>query len=463
LGVLSVFPITLIMKKSVLTALLFITCTFIFIAAGISDTAGQTINKAKIDSLLKAVAAENQAMGSLAIAQKGSVVYQQAIGYSAISGTNRTAAHLKTHYRIGSISKMFTAVMIFQLIEENKLQLDTKLSVFYPKIPNADSITISQMLAHRSGLYNFVLDTAYQGYMLKPRTETDMLATFVAQPSAFEPGSKAEYSNTNFVLLGYIIENLTKKTYGEALKQQIGRKLGLLDTYYGGKTSTAKNEAYSYQPRNGWQQMPETDMSIPGGAGAVVSTPADLVKFIDALFAGKLINAEHLTLMKTLNDGYGMGMFEMPFGTKKAFGHNGDIDGFSSVLGYFPEEKMAYAYCSNGIDYPLKDLMNGVLKISFNQPYTIPSFKTPVLTGADLDKYVGNYSSLRIPLKIAVTKDGNTLIAQATGQPAFPLKPLDKDKFGFALSGIIMEFRPMFGEFTLKQGGGIFPFTKDGQ
>jgi D-alanyl-D-alanine carboxypeptidase len=86
-----------------------------------------------------------------------------------------------------------------------------------------------------------------------------------------------------------------------------------------------------------------------------------------------------------------------------------------------------------------------------------------VLTSADLDKYVGNYSSLRIPIKISVTKEGNTLIAQATGQPAFALKPLDKDKFGFALAGIVVEFRPIFGEFTLKQGGGVFPFTRDEQ
>jgi D-alanyl-D-alanine carboxypeptidase len=451
------------MKKFVSTCLLFVTCTLIILVCGTLNTVGQVINKVRIDSLLKAAAGDNQAMGSLAIAHNGKLDYQNAIGYSTIAGTNRTAANIKTHYRIGSISKMFTAVMIFQLIEENKLKLDTKLSVFYPQIPNADTITISQMLAHRSGLYNFVLDTAYQHYMVKPRTEAEMLATFAAQPSVFEPGSKAEYSNTNFVLLGYIVENLTKKTYAEALRQQISRKLTLTDTYYGGKTSAVKNEAYSYQPRNGWQQMPETDMSIPGGAGGVVSTPADLVKFIDALFAGKLISAGHLTLMQTLNDGYGMGMFQIPFGAKKAYGHNGDIDGFSSVVAYFPEEKVAYAYCGNGIDYALKDLVNGALKIYFNMPYTIPVFRTPVLTSADLDKYVGNYSSLRIPIKISVTKEGNTLIAQATGQPAFALKPLDKDKFGFALAGIVMEFRPIFGEFTLKQGGGVFPFTRDEQ
>jgi len=449
------------MKKFVLTSLFFIAGTLTFSIAGTSLTVAQTPNKAKIDSLLQAASADHQAMGSLAIAHNGSVVYQKAIGYSAVSGEKHTEANLKTHYRTGSISKMFTAVMIFQLIEEGKLSLDTKLAAFYPQLPNADKISISQMLYHRSGLYNFVVDTAYQTYMSKPRTEVEMLAVFGAQPSVFEPDSKAEYSNTNFVLLGYIIEKLNKKTYAEVLKQKIARKLGLLDTYYGGKTSALKNEAYSYTPGDGWQQMPETDMSIPGGAGAVVSTPTDLVKFIDGLFAGKLISTANLTLMKTINDGFGMGMFQISLGTKKAYGHNGDIDGFSSVVGYFPEEKVAYAYCGNGIDYPVKELVNGALKIYFNIPYTIPVFKSPVLTSEDLDKYVGNYSSLRVPIKVVVTKKGSVLMAQATGQPAFVLKPLAKDKFGYALAGIVMEFRPIFGEFTLKQGGGAFPFTKD--
>lgn len=441
------------MRKLVFTAVLFVSCTI--------TAFGQSINKPKTDSLLNAVAADNQAMGSLAISRNGAIVYQKAIGYSTVAAGQQTPANIKTHYRIGSISKLFTATMIFQLIEQKKLTLDTKLSVYYPQIPNADSITVSQMLSHRSGIYNFVRDSTYQTYMLKPRTEAEMLASFAGHPSDFSPDSKAEYSNTNYVLLGYIVEQVTKKPYAEALKLLITHKLLLTDTYYGGKISAVKNEASSYEPRNGWQQFPETDMSIPGGAGSLVSTPTDLVKFIEALFAGKLINSENLTLMKTINDGFGMGLFQIPFGPKKAFGHNGDIDGFSSVVGYFPEEKMAYAYCANGVDYPINKLLNGVLHIYFNLPYQIPVFKSPVLTSADLDKYTGNYSSLRAPIKIVVTKDGNTLLAQVTGQPAFALKPVDKDKFSYALAGITIDFRPTFGEFTFRQGAAEIPFTKD--
>jgi len=441
------------MKKTIFAAALLIICSL--------ATFGQSLNKPKLDSLFNEAAVNNRAMGSVAISQNGTLVYQKAVGYSTIAGPNRTAANLKTHYRVGSISKMFTAVMIFQLMEEGKLTLDTKLSVYYPAIPNAEKISVSDMLNHRSGLYNFVKDTTYQQMMTKPHTQAEILSAFASQPSDFEPGTKAEYSNTNYVLLGYIVEQLTKKTYAEVLKSKITNKYGLLDTYYGGKINPAKNEAYSYQFEDSWHQLPETDMSLPGGAGSVVSTPADLVKFIHILFAGKLINTEHLTLMRTMTEGYGMGMFQISLGKKRAFGHNGDIDGFSSVVGYIPENNVAYAYCGNGIDYAVKDLVNGALSIYFKLPYQLPVFKTPVLSSADLDKYVGNYSSLRIPIKISVTKKGATLIAQATGQPAFVLKPLDQDKFGYALAGIVMEFRPLFGEFTLKQGTGIFPFTKD--
>jgi D-alanyl-D-alanine carboxypeptidase len=441
------------MRKYTIIALFF-TCCF-------HSAVAQTINKPKIDSLFDLAAADNQAMGSFALSTNGKLAYQKAIGYSSIEGSSRKAATVKTHYRIGSITKLFTAAMIFQLIGEGKLTLDTKLSVYYPSISKADQITISELLSHRSGLFNFVSDTTYQASMTKPHTQEEMIANFAAQQPEFEPGTRAEYSNTNYVLLGYIVEQLTKKTYAEALTQKITSKIGLSDTYYGTKASNAKNEAYSYQYEGSWHQLPETDMSIPGGAGAIVSTPADLVKFIEALFAGKLIRNEYLSLMTNIRDGYGMGMFALPLGNKKAFGHNGDIDGFSSVVGYFPEQKLAYAYCGNGIDYPIKDLVSGALKIYANQDYEILVFKTPVLTNKELDKYVGNYSSLRVTMKIAVTRKGSTLFAQVEGQPAFALKPLDLDKFGYALAGILMEFRPLFGELTLKQGKNAMPFTKD--
>jgi hypothetical protein len=202
-------------------------------------------------------------------------------------------------------------------------------------------------------------------------------------------------------------------------------------------------------------------MSIPGGAGAILSTPTDLVKFIEALFAGKLINTEHLNLMKTQKEHYGMAMFESDFDDKNGYGHNGGIDGFTSVLIYFPDDKLAVAYCSNGGTFGTDKIKDDALHIYFNKPFSIPDFKTIGLKTEDLDKYLGVYSSTQLPLKVTITKDNTTLKAQATGQGQFGMEAIGQDKFSFDTAGIVMEFEPAKSQFTLKQGGGTYLFTKD--
>ncbi|HEY8780231.1 MAG TPA: serine hydrolase domain-containing protein [Mucilaginibacter sp.] len=420
----------------------------------------QNLNTAKLDSFFSALTTHNKDMGSLAISSNGMVVYQKAIGNSQINSEVKIPATIKTKYRIGSISKMFTGTMIFQLIEEEKLSLTTPLATYFPQLPNAAKITIGEMLGHRSGLHNFTNDSLYLHYMAKPHSEAEMTAIFEKQKPDFEPDTKAGYSNTNFVLLGYIIEKITGKPYAEELRERITSKIGLTDTYYGSKANPANNEAYSYSYREEWKQEPETDMSIPGGAGAIVSTPTDLVKFIEALFAGKLISQSSLEQMKTMRDNYGMAMFVIPFYDKRAYGHNGGIDGFSSMLAYFPEDKLAMAYISNGVVYSTNDVMIAALSIYFNKPFIIPEFKTITLKTEDLDKYLGNYTSTQMPLKITVTKNNITLIAQATGQPPFALEAVGVDKFVFTPAVVTIQFDLAKGEFTVFQGGKTYLFTR---
>ncbi|WP_183562210.1 serine hydrolase domain-containing protein [Mucilaginibacter sp. SP1R1] len=421
-------------------------------------THAQTFDNAKLDSFFVALNTHDQNMGSIAISANGVLVYQNAIGYSQVNKDLKTPATIETKYRIGSISKMFTATMIFQLINEGKLSFETPLGSYFPQLPNAGKITIGEMLNHRSGLHNFTNDSLYTTYMAVPKSEAEMIAIFARQKPDFEPDAKAEYSNTNFVLLGYIIEKLTGKTYAEELKKRVTSKIGLADTYYGTKANPAKNEAYSYNYTGQWTQMPETDMSIPGGAGAIVSTPADLVKFIDALFAGKLISQASLEVMKTMKDNYGMAMFTIPFNDKKGFGHAGGIDGFSSLLIYFPQEKLAIAYTSNGVRYSTNDVIIGALSIYFNRPFTIPEFRTITLSTTDLDKYIGKYSSTQVSLKVAITKNNTMLFAQATGQSAFPLEAKGDNKFVYA--DITLQFDPAKNNFSLIQGGVTYLFTK---
>lgn len=425
----------------------------------LSGTAlAQTFNKAKMDSLFQALDQNHKAMGSIAIRKDGKEVYSRSIGYSIL---DQHQADAGTKYRIGSITKMFTATIIFQLAEEKKLSLNTTLDQFYPQIPNAKKITIGHLLSHRSGIHNFTDDTAYAGYMEQAQSQKQMLDIIIKGGSDFEPDSKASYSNSNFVLLGYIIEKILKKPYADVLKTRIVVRAGLKNTYYGSKADASKEESRSYNYLNGWQLMPETDMSIPHGAGAIVSTPSDLDQFIEALFAHKLISQASLEQMKTVRDGYGMGMFAIPFDEKRAYGHSGGIDGFSSMLGYFADDKLAVAYCSNGQNYPANDIMIGVLSIYYNRDYKIPAFTTLALTSGQLDQYVGVYASKQMPLKITISKENTTLMAQATGQGAFPLDAVAPDQFKFDAAGIQMEFRPQQKEFTLKQGGASYIFNKE--
>lgn len=404
------------------------------------------------------LAAKNNAMGSLTISRNGAVVYSRAIGYSYISGNEKIPATSQTKYRIGSITKMFTATMIFQLIEDGKLSLNTTLDKYFSQLPNAGKITIGNLLNHRSGLHNFTDDPEYPTWMTQPKTQDEMLAIISKGGVDFQPGEKFSYSNSGYVVLGYIVEKVSKQSYSKYLSNRITSKIGLSNTYVGTKTDTKKNESLSYRFSNSWEQAPETDMSIPAGAGAIVSTTADLTQFIESLFSLKLVSSSSLSQMKTLTDGYGMGMFQIPFYEKKAYGHNGGIDGFESTLAYFPEDSVAVAYCTNGRVYPVNNILIGVLSIYFNKPYSIPTFS---LKAEDLDKYLGVYSSAQIPLKITVTKNGATLFAQATGQQSFPLDETGKDKFKFDPAGIVIEFNPDKNEMTLKQGGENVVFTKE--
>lgn len=435
--------------------------TILLIGLSTGKVFPQSINKPKLDSLFNILAEKNKAMGSLTISKNGTVLYNKAIGYSFISDNEKKTSTNITKYRIGSISKMFTATMIFQLIEEGKIKLTTTLDTYFPNIPNANKITISNLLNHRSGIHNLTDNPDYTTWMTQPKTHDEILSIISKSKVDFQPNEKASYSNSNYIILGYIIEKISKQPYSKNLNERITSKIGLSNTYCGGSTNINANESFSYQFATYWKQLPETDMSIPGGAGSIVSTPTDLTKFIEALFSLRLISYNSLIQMKTMTDSYGMGMFQMPFYTKRAYGHNGGIDGFASNLAYFPEDSIAVAYCTNGQVYPLNDILIGILSVCFNKDYSIPTFNAIFLKSADLNKYLGVYSSTQIPLKITITKDSIVLIAQATGQSSFPLEATEKDKFKFDQAGIKMEFNTEKNEMTLKQGGGNYLFTKE--
>jgi len=439
------------MKKLIVSVL----CLFAF-----AQIHAQSFNISKMDSLFTLIDKNDKGMGSISLFQNGEEVYQKAFGFADFE--NNTLADSKTKYRIGSVTKTFTAVIIMQMIEENKTTLAALLLNFFPQILNSDKITIEHLLRHRSGIHNFTDDSAYVTYMTEPKTETELLEIFSALPGDFTPGEKFSYSNTGYVLLSLIAEKIDKKPFLDILIDRIVRPLRLENTFYGKKIVPINNEALSYNKLENWQRSVETDLSIPLGAGAIVSTPTDLNIFYNALFSGKLVSQTSLEKMITLVDGYGMGLFQIPFYERKAFGHTGGIDAFQTASAYFPDENFAISFISNGVVMPRNDIMIGALSIFFGRDYTLPDFKPPLLLSSkDLDKYLGTYSTPTFPLKITISKKENVLMGQATGQPAFPLDPYEVDKFKFDAAGIKLEFIPAENKMILRQAGMQFDLTRE--
>ena len=411
----------------------------------------------KLDEYFKALENNNKFMGSVAVSKQGEIIYLKSTGFSDTE--NNLKANKNSKYRIGSISKTFTSVLILKAVEEKKLTLNQSIDKFFPSVKNADKITVKHLLNHRSGIFNFTSNSDYFTWNTQPKTEKEIVEIISRSDCEFEPDSKTKYSNSNFVLLTYILEKEYQKSYSELLQEHIIHPLRLQNTIYGRKIFPNKNECKSYHFNGNWELEPETDMCIPLGAGGIVSTPSDLTRFSDSLFGGKLLNDKNLELMKIIIDGYGIGLIQVPFYDKIGFGHTGSIDGFRSAFFYFKDGDISYALTSNATNYENNEISIAVLSAVYSKPFNIPEFYKVSFT--DLDKYLGEYSSKEFPLKVTITKDRQTLIAQATGQSSFLLEATDEDKFKYDLAGVVLEFIPTKKTMILKQSKKQYTFTKE--
>ena len=425
----------------------------------ITNCFSQMPNKQRLDSLFKVLEENNKFMGSIAITQNGKLIYANSIGYTDVETSKK--ADVKTKYRIGSISKMFTAVLVLKAVEEKKISLTETLDHYFPQIENSAKITIENLLNHRSGIHNITKDKAYQEYYTSPKTEKEMVDIIVNGKSDFEPNSKAQYSNSNFIILSYILEKIYAKSYAEILNTKIIKPLGLANTHSGGKININNNESYSYSFDGKWTKEDETDLSIPIGAGAITSNPTDLTIFINQLFAGKIISNQSLTLMKNINEKFGLGLFSLTYFGNVSYGHDGAIDKFQSNLLYFPKEQLAVAIISNGMIYSLNNVLMGALSSYFNQPFELPTFKAFTIKPEELDQFLGTYASTQIPIKIVVTKADGKMVVEATGQPAIVLEATGPSTFQYDKFGILLEFNSGKKEVTLKQSGKEILFTKE--
>jgi len=333
----------------------------------------QELNTTKLDEMFISLEKRNEAMGSIVISKKGKILYQRAIGNRFTSNDNIIPADTRTNYRIWSITKTYTATMILQMIEEGKLSLKTTLDKFYPKIPNAKIITIQDMLNHKSGIHDFTQDVPDAPPALEGQTPEIMVENIARFKSDFRPETKFEYSNSNYLILGYIIETLDNNLYGISLTNRISARIGLTNTYFGvNALDNIDNKAYTYQFNGHWSNVDEGEFSglIPAGAGGIVATTTDMAKFIEALFTGQLISKGSLEKMMPKDELYGLGLMKTQFENKEGFGHTGGWISESSLF-YYPKDNLTIAYATNGIVIRKEEILNNVLKIYHNKPFAV--------------------------------------------------------------------------------------------
>ena len=306
-----------------------------------------------IDQLMTAYHETGQFDGAVLVASGDEIVYEK--GFGEADRSWHVPNTPETRFRIGSVTKQFTAALVLQLAEASELDLNAPITRYLPDYPAAQGrVTVHQLLSHTGGIPEHLGQPDFPDMMRDPITPLAFLDVFSGRPLDFEPGSAFRYSNSGYVLLGAIIEQVTGQTYADALRTRLLEPLGLTDTVYQTNEAVLDRMASGYdRTTTGVQHAPYIDTSIPYAAGMMVSTVHDLHQWTRALHAAAPFqNAEMLVTMTTpvLNDyAYGIGNSLIPVGSGavRSIGHNGGIPGFTSMLMYFPETEQTIAIISN--------------------------------------------------------------------------------------------------------------------
>lgn len=437
----------------------------IFLTALVAMTVtllGQDNNLKQVDSFISLIENNNRDIGSLAIYKDGKEVYYRNFGQSGIPGIRFDK---DTKYQIGSITKTYTAVLLFQLVEQGKLSLDDRLADFFPDMPGATEITIRQMLNHTSGLGDYVYKESDVDWLLKKVSESAILDEIRQQGLLFSPGEQEAYSNSAYFLLARILEQKYKKQYGEILEQYLAGPYGLKHT----RSILSRPEhvfsAYMYKDGK-WTEKEDFEFINTIGVGDIAASPGDMIRFINELFRYRILKKETVEIMKPIlekNEYFGRGLMQIPMRTAILYGHGGDTRGTHSVLGYNEKDGLSIALAINGQRYNRNAVLLGVLSIIYGEKFDFPVFKDINISDADMASYTGTYSSPELPMKIMISEASGSIIAQATGegQGAFPLEASARHQFTFEKAGIKMEFRPAEKKLIFCQGDMKFEMTKE--
>ena len=341
-------------------------------------------SKPEVDSVINQYIEKENFMGSVAIYKNSKLIYKNTVGFSDYE--NKTPATSDTKYRIGSITKSFTAVLTMMAVESEKLKLSDTLDNYFPNIPNASAITIEQMLNHRSGLASYTSHPDFMTFVYTGKTVDEMIDIISSYDSVFKPGTKESYSNSNTYLLTLILEKIYGEPYPNLIKSKITQPLNLKNTYYAEDISSTRNEAYSYHNKSNVKRSKDAHHSVMLGAGGLVSTPTDLVTFYYSLFNGKVLSQHSLNQMMKIKDTFGLGIQKFTYSGKNSFGHRGRTDEFNSIVIHNLDENFTLAITDNSSFSEIPAMVKDIYYTYFNDI-------SIAISAEEIKKFVGTYKS----------------------------------------------------------------------
>jgi CubicO group peptidase (beta-lactamase class C family) len=385
----------------------------------------------KMDQLVSAYSQEMRFNGSVLVAHNGKIILNKAYGFQNINDS--TLNTTETVYKIGSVSKQFTAALILKLQEMKKLSVNDKISKYFPSYPKGDSITINHLIRHTSGIPTYTSNREFmQNEITKPHSRDTMMALFKDKPLDFSPGTQWRYSNSAYSLLGYIIEDVTGMSYYAAVRKYIIEPASLKNTGFNFLAVDKRKKATGYfRFTELWnKEAPDVDSSISYSAGAIYSTTSDLYNWNKALWSNKLLSKESSkAALTTEKNNYGYGLFVDSIYGKQKVEHSGSIHGFNSNMLTIPADGTCIILLANVGTSSLDTMTKSLLAILYDKPYSIPQpFKPMAITAEELKQFEGLFGSEGAPtFKLWVEK--GKLLSQPEDQDILELRPESKDLF----------------------------------
>jgi CubicO group peptidase (beta-lactamase class C family) len=409
------------MRRWIASVVLACLCT-IGCAAGVAQTTDEAAVKARLDQVASSYTAGNAFMGAVLVVDGDHVLLDKGYGMADLEWGNPNDADVK--FRLGSLTKQFTATLVLLLQQEGKLKVDDPVSKYLTDTPKTwEKITLANLLGHTSGIPNFTELKEFDVWRMSPHTAEEELAFFRDKPLDFEPGSKYQYSNSNYEVLGAVIEKVSGHKYADLLRERIFDPLGMKDTGLDTDKLILPKRAQGYAPsKDGLVLARSESMTVPWAAGSMYSTTGDLLKWEHGLFGGKVLSAASLNAMTTPGKGdYGLGVTIAKRGTLKVVEHGGEIEGFDTNLMYVPERRIAVAVLANVNGFAPGTMGDQLLDVVLGNPVTLANeWKAVPITKDELAKFVGVFD-LTPTFSVTFELSGDSLTEQGTGRPALPM------------------------------------------